>query len=272
MTARTTCGHAGDLRYSSSIPALDQSRTPVTAALNFIDISKHFGGAHALRRVNFTVSQGLAFGLAGVNGAGKTTLLKCMLDLCSASSGTIEILGVPTTENRARTRLAFLPERFIPPYYLTGRDFLRMMAGLRADVYDEQRARSMFERLDLDLAVLTRPVKTYSKGMTQKLGLASCFLADRELTVLDEPMSGLDPKARAHVKDLMDELKRRGRTLFFTSHALHDIEETCEQMAVLHGGELRFVGTPAALRMRGRSTSLESAFLELIAAPGREAA
>lgn len=239
----------------------------MTPALNFIDISKHFGGAHALKRVNFAVGQGLAFGLAGVNGAGKTTLLKCMLDLCSASSGTVEIFGVPATENRARTRLAFLPERFTPPYYQTGRDFLRMMAGLRGDHFDEARARSMFERLDLDQSALTRPGKTCSKGMTQKLGLASCFLADRELTVLDEPMSGLDPKARAHVKDLLHDLKRRGRTLFFTSHALIDIEETCEQMAVLHGGDLCFVGTPAALRARAAAISLESAFLDLIAAP-----
>ncbi len=239
----------------------------MTPALNFIDISKHFGGAHALKRVNFAVGHGLAFGLAGVNGAGKTTLLKCMLDLCSASSGTVEIFGVPATENRARTRLAFLPERFTPPYYQTGRDFLRMMAGLRGDHFDEARARSMFERLDLDQSALTRPVKTCSKGMTQKLGLASCFLADRELTVLDEPMSGLDPKARAHVKDLLHDLKRRGRTLFFTSHALIDIEETCEQMAVLHGGDLCFVGAPTALRARGAAISLESAFLDLIAAP-----
>jgi len=246
---------------------MGQSRTPVTAALNFIDISKHFGGAHALKRVNFAVNQRLAFGLAGVNGAGKTTLLKCMLDLCSASSGAVEIFGVPATENRARKRLAFLPERFIPPYYQTGRDFLRMMAGLRGDLFDEARARSMFEHLDLDLSALTRPVKTFSKGMTQKLGLASCFLADRELTVLDEPMSGLDPKARAHVKVLLHDLKRRGRTLFFTSHALVDIEETCEQMAVLHGGYLRFVGTPTALRAISGATSLESAFLDLIAAP-----
>ncbi len=239
----------------------------MTAALNFIDISKHFGGAHALNRVNFTVNPGLAFGLAGVNGAGKTTLLKCMLDLCSASSGTVEIFDVPATENRARARLAFLPERFIPPYYQTGRDFLRMMAGLRGDSFDEAQACSMFERLDLDQSALTRPVKTYSKGMTQKLGLASCFMADRELIVLDEPMSGLDPKARAHVKVLLNDLKRRGYTLFFTSHALIDIEETCEQMAVLHGGSLRFVGTPAALRARSESISLERAFLDLIAAP-----
>ncbi len=264
--------HTRDLRYSVSIITLDHPQTPVTAALNFIDISKHFGAAHALNRVNFAVSPGLAFGLAGVNGAGKTTLLKCMLDLCSASSGTVEIFGVPATENRARMRLAFLPERFVPPYYQTGRDFLSMMAGLRGDPFDLAQACSMFERLDLDQSALTRPVKTYSKGMTQKLGLASCFLADRELTVLDEPMSGLDPKARAHVKALLHDLTRRGHTLFFTSHALIDIEETCEQMAVLHAGQLRFAGAPAALRARAASTSLESAFLELIGAPEASAA
>lgn len=243
----------------------------MTTALNFIDVSKRFGKAYALERVNFTVDQGLSFGLAGVNGAGKTTLLKCMLDLCSANGGSIEIFGVPAVENRARTRLTFLPERFSPPYYQNGRDFLRMMAGLRGDPYNDSHARSIFERLDLEASALTRPVRNYSKGMTQKLGLASCFLADRELVILDEPMSGLDPKARAHVKDLLADLKRRGRTVFFTSHALADIDETCEKMAVLDGGSLRFAGTPEALRAQTGAATLEGAFLRLIATPGAHA-
>jgi ABC-2 type transport system ATP-binding protein len=103
--------------------------------------------------------------------------------------------------------------------------------------------------------------------MTQKLGLAACFLADRELVILDEPMSGLDPKARALVKVLLKDLRERGRTLFFTSHALADIEDICASVAVLHEGGLCFQGTPGQLRERSGATSLENAFLDLITHP-----
>ena len=237
------------------------------AALRFSRVDKRYGGFQALRGVSFAVPQGSFFGLAGVNGAGKTTLLKCVLDLSTANHGSIEIFDLPSHLTRARERLSFLPERFTPPYYLDGRSFLRMMAGMRGNQYDEATAMAMLESLDLDMAALGRPVKTYSKGMTQKLGLACCLLADCELTILDEPMSGLDPKARACVKRLLQGLKARGRTLLFTSHALSDIEEVCESVGVLHQGRLRFAGSPAAMRELTGAASIEDAFLNLIAAP-----
>jgi ABC-2 type transport system ATP-binding protein len=141
------------------------------------------------------------------------------------------------------------------------------MAGMRGEAYDDSAARAMLERVDLDNGALTRTVRTYSKGMTQKLGLAACFLARRDLTVLDEPMSGLDPKARALVKDLLGDIRRAGGTLFFTSHALADVEEICDQVAVLHSGRLRFVGAPGRLRGDTGEPTLERAFLRLISAP-----
>jgi ABC-2 type transport system ATP-binding protein len=220
-----------------------------------------------LHDVSFEIERGSFFGLAGVNGAGKTTLIKCVLDLASSSSGSIEIFDIPSNLARARTRLSYLPERFNPPYYLNGRDFLRMMAGMRGNRYDEGAATRMLAALDLDPSTLGRTVKAYSKGMTQKLGLASCFLADCELTILDEPMSGLDPMARACVKRLLQGLKADGRTLFFTSHALADIEEICETVGVLHQGSMRFIGAPASLRARAGDATLEDAFLKLIAGP-----
>lgn len=238
------------------------------AALKFSSIGKNFGTTRVLREVSFDIAQGEFFGLAGVNGAGKTTLIKCLLDLCTADAGSIEIFGVDSTQTRARIPLAFLPERFTPPYYLNGADFLRMMAGLRGDDYDPARAMAMLERLDLDRAALSRPVRAYSKGMTQKLGLASCFLADRELLILDEPMSGLDPKARALVKSLLAELRADGHTLLLTSHALADIEDICASLAVLHDGRLRFVGTPARMCELAGKENLETAFLQLISSPG----
>ncbi|MBL8382425.1 MAG: ABC transporter ATP-binding protein [Burkholderiales bacterium] len=238
------------------------------AALNFVDVCKHYRGVPALQDASFEVEQGAFFGLAGVNGAGKTTLIKCLLDLCAPDSGRIEIFGRPSTEVASRERLTFLPERFMPPYYLTGRAFLRMMAGLRGARYDENAALAMLERLELDPRVLDRQVRGYSKGMTQKLGLAGCLLADCDLVLLDEPMSGLDPLARALVKGLLRDLRRAGRTLFFTSHALADLEEICDRLAVLHEGRIRFMGTAAAMRAFAPEGDLESAFLRVIGADG----
>lgn len=234
------------------------------AALRFAGIAKRYGANDALAEVAFEVMAGESFGLAGVNGAGKTTLIKCLLDLTAPDAGEITIFGAAAREPRARARLAYLPERFMPPHYLNGREFLGMMAGLRGHSYDDDAARRMLERLDLDARALAKPVRDYSKGMTQKLGLAACFMADCDLLILDEPMSGLDPKARARVKRLLAESRLRGRTLFFTSHALADIEEICERLAVLHNGRLRYLGAPLDLVRQSGASTLEEAFLATI--------
>jgi ABC-2 type transport system ATP-binding protein len=165
----------------------------------------------------------------------------------------------------ARAPLAFLPERFAPPYFLRGEEFLRYILALHGARYDAARARSKLAELDLDLSALSKPVRSYSKGMTQKLGLAGCLLAEREVYVLDEPMSGLDPKARALTKAQFRALRAAGRTLFFTSHVLADIEELCDRMAILHDGALRFSGTPAELAAAYPGSGLEHSFLQVIA-------
>jgi ABC-2 type transport system ATP-binding protein len=233
-------------------------------ALEFDRVGKAYGAFAALREVSFEVGAGSCFGLAGVNGAGKTTLIKCLLDFCSADSGQIRICGRPSTSPEARAPLAYLPERFSPPYFLRGGEFLRYMLELHGAAYDAARAAAIIAALDLDPAALSRPVRSYSKGMTQKLGLAACLLARRDVYVLDEPMSGLDPKARALAKAQFRELLAAGRTLFFTSHVLADIEELCDRMAILHDGKLRFIGTPAELAALHPGSSLEHAFLQVI--------
>jgi ABC-2 type transport system ATP-binding protein len=119
--------------------------------------------------------------------------------------------------------------------------------------------------LDFDCAALDRPVRTYSKGMTQKVGLAACFLSRKDLYVFDEPTSGLDPKARALFKAQLRALKSAARTVFFTSHALADVAEICDRMAVVHDGVLRFTGTPNDLCRREGTDGLEQAFLACIA-------
>lgn len=242
-------------------------------ALHFDNLSKRYGqGPVILDAVSFDVAPGAFFGLAGVNGAGKTSLIKCLLDLADFSSGQIAIFGASSRRFEARRRLSFLPERFMPPHYLTGRDFLRMMAQLQRHAYDETAACGMCGKLDLPVAALDQPVRVFSKGMTQKLGLAATFLACADLLVLDEPMSGLDPKARALVKDQLLSLRSAGRTLFFTSHQLADIEELCDCVAILHQGHLAFTGTPQKMIASTGAPNLERAFLRIINAGATAAA
>ena len=233
-------------------------------ALRFAQVEKRYAGVPVVSGFSLEVRRGEFFGLVGVNGAGKTTLIKCLLDFCDADRGAIEIFSVPHTTTAARARIAYLPERFNPPFYLTGRDFLQYMLGLHRTRYDAAEVARIFGALDLDPAALDRPARVYSKGMTQKLGLAACLLSGKDLYVLDEPTGGLDPKARALAKGELVALRRSGRTVFFTSHALADVAEMCDRLAVMHAGRLRFAGTPQELIGRTGAPDLERAFLDCI--------
>lgn len=234
-------------------------------AVRLQQVVKRYGQASILRGVDLVVERGSCFGLVGVNGAGKTSLIKCLLDFCSVDGGHIEIFGQPHHLPASRAPLGFLPERFTPPYYLTGADFIRYLLTLQGIAYDGAAVQAMLAALDLDASALTRTVRQYSKGMTQKLGLAACLLAEKPLYLLDEPMSGLDPKARALLKQQLRALHARGSTLLLTSHALADVDELCDQMAILHDGQIRFAGTPAACRAQYSADTLEQAFLACIA-------
>jgi ABC-2 type transport system ATP-binding protein len=237
--------------------------TPATA-VRVRELSKSYGAVRALDGVALEVRAGEAFGLVGANGAGKTTLIKCLLDLVSHEAGEAELFGVPARSPRARARLAYLPERFTPPHYLRGREFLAAMLELGGERYREDRAFHLLEALGLERAALDKPVRSLSKGTTQKLGLAACFLVERDLVLLDEPMSGLDPAARVAVKSVLRRLSAEGKTLFFTSHVLADVEELCGSVAVLHEGQVRFRGSPAELSARYSEPSLERAFMKCI--------
>ncbi len=237
------------------------------SALRFTGVNKSFGRSKVLHNVSFEIEHGAFFGLVGINGAGKTTLLKCLLDFCTFDSGAIDIFGVAHSAPGARAKLAFLPERLNPPYYLTGEDFIRYTLEMQSVQYDRSAAEHMLQALDLDTAALTRPVRTYSKGMTQKVGIAASLLCNKELYIFDEPTSGLDPKARALFKRQLHALKGSSRTVLFTSHALADVAEVCDRMAVMHAGELRFCGTPKELCDQFGSGELEQAFLNCIGSP-----
>jgi ABC-2 type transport system ATP-binding protein len=240
------------------------SEDPANSAVCIEALRKRYGKLVALDAVDLVVARGEAFALVGANGAGKTTLIKCLLDLCAYDAGHVRIFGVAAELPQSRRRLAYVPERFMPPHYLRAREFLEILAKSFALPYAAARARAMLAALELDAGVLERPVRTLSKGMTQKLGLAASFLLERELYVLDEPMSGLDPAARVAVKTVLRRLAAEGRTLFFTSHVLADVEELCSSIAVLEKGSVRWHGPPAALCAKYGEARLEQAFMRCV--------
>ena len=214
----------------------------------------------ALRGLDLEVHQGEIFGFIGPNGAGKTTTLKVLVGLHRPTKGTAEVLGVPTTDARGRERVGFLPER---PYFyqhLSARELLRFYGQLLdlGGAALERRVEHLLERVDMH-RVADEPLSDFSKGMLQRVGLAQALLADPELIILDEPMSGLDPMGRALVRDVILEERDRGRTVFFSSHILHDVETLCTRVAVVIGGRLKGVGPVESLI--GSQTS----YVELVA-------
>lgn len=237
-------------------------------AIRFHDVHKQLAGRPVLRGVALDIAPGELVGLVGINGAGKTTLLHCLLDFCTPEAGEIAIYGQPQHRSASRAPLAFLPERFQAPYYLKGREVLQYLLGLHGARYEEPVMLQTLAQLELEPDALLRPARSYSKGMMQKLGLAACLLSGKQQLVLDEPMSGLDPKARALFKGALRQWQAAGRGVLLTSHALADIDELCDRMAILHGGRIAFAGTPAQCRAShggAADASLEQAFLNAIA-------
>jgi ABC-2 type transport system ATP-binding protein len=236
-------------------------------AIDFDRVSKRFGAQPALRSVTFAVPENCIFGLVGLNGAGKTTLIKSLLNFTFPDSGEVRIFSLAATDAIARRPLAYLPERFIPPSYLTGLEYLQMMSRLYGVAPENQRIEAAVSAIDLDPRYLAKRVGSYSKGSGQKLGIAAVLLSNRNLLVLDEPMSGLDPRARAYLKAEIRVAHRRGATVFFSSHSLTDIEELCDSFTLLHQGEIRYVGGAQELRRRTGANSLDAAFLTALDGP-----
>lgn len=229
-------------------------------------IKAAYGKQEVLHGISFQVRAGETFGLIGLNGAGKTTLLKIMLGLKEAKSGSILLGGLPAGAPSARRNFAFLPERFDPAWFLSAYEFIKFTLSLYGRAASRDEIDSMAEKLALKKAFLSKRAHTYSKGMRQKLGLMATFLTGCPLLLLDEPMSGLDPLARAQVKNLVANARAAGRTVFFSSHILSDMHELCDRVAVLHGGNIVFTGTPADILVQTGQETLERAFLHLIGA------
>lgn len=230
----------------------------------FLDISAvtaGYGRKTVISDISLQVHRGETVGLIGLNGAGKTTLLKTILGLKNQTEGFITLEGHSAGTAAAKSRLAYLPERFDPPWFLNAYEFIEFTMSLYKGRIARSDIEAMAVRLGLDVSYLSRRAQSYSKGMRQKLGLLATFLAPVPLLVLDEPMSGLDPLARAQVKDLLIGARREGRTCFLSSHILSDMEELCDRVAVLHNGQLMFTGHPQDLLTQTGQKTLESAFL-----------
>jgi len=202
----------------------------------------------ALRPLHLLVEESEVFGFLGPNGAGKTTTLKLLMGLVFPTAGTARILGMEINDPRMKAQIGFLPEQ---PYfydYLTARELLEYYAQL-SGVEAKQRARKieeMLARVGLPDAGGVQ-LRKFSKGMLQRVGIAQAILHDPKVVFLDEPMSGLDPMGRREVRDLMEQLKSEGKTVFFSTHILSDAEALCDRVAVIHQGELRGVGAVAEL-------------------------
>lgn len=236
----------------------------VPAAIGVKGVCAGYGQGDVIRNIAFDVKSGETFGLIGLNGVGKTTLIKVILGLMEASKGTVELFGGPVSDSKSKEKLAYLPEKFEPPFFLSGLEFIKLSRDLYKRPFDRETALAAADRIALSRDALLRRVGTYSKGMRQKTGLMGTWLTECPLLILDEPMSGLDPRARVLVKDEIAACRARGMTVFLSSHILSDMDEICDRVGIIHGAELKFLGTPAAMKDQTKKDNLERAFLSII--------
>ncbi|MFT5703298.1 MAG: ABC-2 type transport system ATP-binding protein [Rickettsiales bacterium] len=228
------------------------------------NVFKTFGKKMVLNDVSLEVFNNEIFGFIGLNGIGKTTLIKIIIDLLEHDGGGVEIFGVDKILPESRKDIAYLPEKFQPSTQLKGVEFLKFVTGFHNKKFDLKKAQEIAEMLDLDPKALSLRISKYSKGMTQKLGLLATFLSEAKLIILDEPMSGLDPRARISLKNQLINYKKAGNSIFFSSHILSDIDEICDRIAIINNGKITFTGKSDDFRNKHQETSLERAFLSEI--------
>ncbi|MGC4069903.1 MAG: ABC transporter ATP-binding protein [Polyangiaceae bacterium] len=229
-----------------------------TALIRARGLTKEFRQGFFMRRVravesvSFEVATGDIFGFLGPNGAGKTTTIKILTGLIAATGGDAELFGESVRLPTARSRLGFLPENPYVYPYLTPTEFVELSGRLSGLSGKAARARTVevLARVGMTYAA-DRPARKLSKGMLQRTGLAAALVADPELLILDEPMSGLDPVGRKEVRDLIIDERRKGRTIFFSSHILSDVETLCDKVAILQRGRVVVAGRLDELLRRG---------------------
>jgi len=237
------------------------------AAIDIKDLSVTFttaaGPVHALQNLTLSVPEGGVFGFLGPNGAGKTTAMHVLLGFVEATSGSATILGTDVGQSIARQRIGYLAEHPNTYRFLTGRELLRAAGQLFLIPRSElaERIERLLDQLDLASAG-DRRVGTYSRGMLQRICVAEALINDPELVILDEPTSGLDPLGRELIRDIIADLKSRGKTVFFSSHELSEVELVCDSLAILNKGQLVAQGPADTLVPEGER--LERFFMQTI--------
>jgi ABC-2 type transport system ATP-binding protein len=230
--------------------------------LKLNNVGKGYSKKSVLSGINLSVGESEIFGLIGLNGVGKTTLIKIILDLIKADYGESYICGKNTKDYRSRENIFYLPEKFQPSQNLKVIEFIKIF--VESKHFALKKIEELCELLDLDQSSLNRKISSLSKGMSQKIGLISSVLENKKLIILDEPMTGLDPKARINLKNLLLRYKNNGKSVFFSSHILSDIDEICDRVAILNNGKIQFIGTPNEFKKKHLTDTLEMAFLEEI--------
>lgn len=221
----------------------------------------------ALDELSFAVPQGEVFGLLGPNGAGKTTTLKLLMDLLRPTSGHAEIFGTNVRDPKSRTRVGFVPEQ---PYFydhLSANELVQYFAGLSGikGADRKRKADAALDRTGIAGDDRRRPLRQFSKGMMQRVGLAQAIVHEPELIVLDEPMSGLDPIGRRDVREMILALRDEGRTILFSSHILSDAEQLCSRVGIMSRGRLARIGPISELTAKA---SLEDVFMAAVRLEG----
>ena len=226
----------------------------------------------AVNDLNLRIQPGEVFGFLGPNGAGKTTTMNVLLGFVNATSGAAFLFGVDVREPIARQRIGYLPELTYYYKFLTAEELLRFYARVfgipRAEA--DRRIESLLKLVELEHA-RKRPIKTYSKGMQQRVGLAQALINNPDLLILDEPTSGLDPLGRMKVREIIQRLKNEGKTVFFSSHELGEVETVCDRVAIVNQGELKVEGRVAEL-VEKHQANLERIFLDIIGYQAQTAA
>ena len=218
----------------------------------------------AVDNLNLAVGAGEVFGFLGPNGAGKTTTMNVLLGFVNATSGAAYLFGVDVREPIARQRIGYLPELTYYYKFLSAEELLRFYAKIFGipRLQADRRIESLLKLVELE-AARNRPIKTYSKGMQQRVGLAQALINDPDLLILDEPTSGLDPLGRMKVREIIQRLKNQGKTVFFSSHELGEVETVCDRVGIIHQGRLKVEGRVADL-VKEHQTNLEQIFLKII--------
>ncbi len=218
----------------------------------------------AVKDLNLRVEAGEVFGFLGPNGAGKTTTMNVLLGFVNATSGSAFLFGVNVCEPIARQRIGYLPEMTYYYKFLTAEELLRFYARIfgLSRLEADRRIDQLLKLVELE-SVRKRPIKTYSKGMQQRVGLAQALINNPDLLILDEPTSGLDPIGRMKVREIIQRLKSEGKTIFFSSHELGEVETVCDRVAIINQGELKAEGRVVDL-VEKHQANLEKIFLKII--------